>query len=107
MAVILVWFRMINLSVSQYVLHAVLQSSQRNTRNKISGWNWGKKHYEFASDSKDYIMTCSNKHHGCKGSYFSWGNMQIMVVMAIPLLANMIQHQQSRGNYIVKQLWKL
>ena len=60
--------------MSQYVLLAVLQSSQRNARNKISGWNWGKKHYEFASDSKDNIMTCSNKHHDCKGLYFSWGN---------------------------------
>ena len=63
-------------AMSQFVLLAILQSSQRNTKNKISGWKWGNRHYEFTNTSKDNIMTCSNKHHDCKGLYFSWGNKE-------------------------------
>ena len=60
--------------LSNYILLAVMQASNKNVRKKECTWKWGWKHYDFVKNAKDNIMSCSNKHHNCEGSYFSWGN---------------------------------
>ena len=72
------------------VFCSCLLDNQKNS----TGWKWGHKHNDLLRQSKQHLITGSNKHSGYSGKYYSFGNKESYTMI----------YDVSVGQYEIKKI---